>query len=306
MLEVRNVSYRAGGRWILRGVSFHVRRGEVWAVIGANGAGKSTLLRLVSGELSPHSGEVYCMGRALRDYSPVDIARQRACLSQERHTVFPFTTREVVEMGRIPWQAGGKRRTHEATIVTRAMERAGVAHLRERLYPTLSGGEKTRVDLARAMAQEPKVLLLDEPTNHLDGSHQLGLLNWCREQAATGGCVVTVLHDINLASRVADRILLLDAGAVAAIGTPEEVVTDETMRRHFAMDCVIWRHPSGCPWVVPIDTMRRKPAVIDWTCAVGEHEGYENHDCNEVRPSHERFESTMGSSPAPASQHLPV
>lgn len=261
MLEARNVSYRAGNRWLLRDVSFEVRRGEVWAVIGANGAGKSTLLRLLSGELRPHSGEIYCMGRALQDYSPVAIAQLRACLSQERHAVFPFTAAEVVEMGRMPWRGKRRNRNRDAASVTRAMDRAGVAHLRERLYPTLSGGEKARVDLARVMAQEPKVLLLDEPTNHLDGRHQQELLKWCREHASTGGSVVAVLHDINLASRIADGMLLLEAGVAAAKGRPEEVVTVETMRRHFAMDCVIWRHPSGCPWVVPVDAIHRKPAV---------------------------------------------
>lgn len=274
MLEAKNISCKAGDRWLLHDVSLEVRHGEVWAVIGANGAGKSTLLRLLSGEVRPHSGEVYYRGRSLQDYSPFALARQRACLLQERHAVFPFTAREVVAMGRMPWSSGRQSRDRNSAVVARTMERAGVAHLKERLYPTLSGGEKARVDLARAMAQEPQVLLLDEPTNHLDGRHQLDLMAWCREHASTGGSVVAVLHDINLASRVADRILLLEDGVAVAKGAPEEVVTVETMRRYFTMDCVVWRHPSGCPWVVPVDTMQDKPADCPRARAAGQLKGY--------------------------------
>jgi iron complex transport system ATP-binding protein len=252
MLEVEHVGYRAGNRWLLSAVSFELRAGECLVVVGPNGAGKSTLLKLLSGEYPLHTGRVALLGKPLSGYAPEPLARLRASLSQERSTVFPFTAHEVVLIGRTPWQSGWANRPRDLEVVRQALERTGVAHLATRQYPTLSGGEKARVDMARIAAQEPRMLLLDEPANHLDVRQQFEIMHWCRCHAAEGGGVVAVLHDLNLAARHADRILLLREGRAVAFGTPEEVLTADNLQRHFNLECVIWRHPSGCPWVVPL------------------------------------------------------
>ncbi|MCC6487231.1 MAG: heme ABC transporter ATP-binding protein [Candidatus Hydrogenedentes bacterium] len=254
MLKAENLGYRVGTRWLVNDVSLHVEPGEFWVIGGANGAGKSTLLRLLSGELAPHSGHVELKGTPLRAYEPRALARLRACLAQDLSASFPFTAYEVALMGRIPWQGQWASRPHDHYIAKEALAEAGVAHLESRDYPSLSGGERRRVDMARTIAQEPKLLLLDEPTNHLDAKHQIELMEWCWRHTRQGGCAVAVLHDLNLAARFADRILLLKDGHAAALGTPEEVLTPENLRACFNLECVIWRHPSGCPWVVPVDT----------------------------------------------------
>lgn len=259
MLEAKGLGFRAGDRWLLRDVSFRVRPGQCWVVAGANGAGKSTLLRLLSGACPPHEGRVLLEGKPLADCPPRALARVRAFLAQERNTVFPFTVYEMALMGRIPWQEGWSLRPRDEAIARRALERTGMAPFARRAYSSLSGGERSRVDMARVSAQEPRLLLLDEPTNHLDTRHQFDLMDRCREHAADGGAVIAVLHDLNLAARHADRILLLHRGRTAAVGTPDEVLTEDNMRRYFCLDCVIWRHPAGCPWVVPTGPAAEEP-----------------------------------------------
>ena len=158
-------------------------------------------------------------------------------------------------MGRSPWKGSWFESARDHEITRTALLEADAAHLERRLYPSLSGGERTRVDMARVAAQEPSLLLLDEPTNHLDARHQLALMAWRAAFTEQGGAIVAVLHDLNLAARHADRVLLLDAGRVAAVGTPDDVLTADNLRAYYHLECVIWRHPSGCPWVVPVDVV---------------------------------------------------
>ncbi len=252
MLSADRVGYRVEGRWLVRDVSLQVEPGEFWVIAGANGSGKSTLVRMLSGELQPASGTVTLEGTPVSSIAVEDLARVRACLAQEMNTGFPFTAYEVTLMGRTPWRGGWAFSAEDHRITADAMGRLGVSELAQRTYPTLSGGEKRRVDMARVAAQQPRLLLLDEPTNHLDALHQIELMIWCRQFADEGRCIVAVLHDLNLASAYADRMLLLNGGKSAAMGDPESVLTPDNIRTCFGLECVIWRHPSGCPWVVPI------------------------------------------------------
>ncbi|GMV95457.1 MAG: hemin import ATP-binding protein HmuV [Candidatus Hydrogenedentota bacterium] len=252
MLSADRVGYRVEGRWLVRDVSMRVEPGEFWVIAGANGSGKSTLIRMLSGELQPASGTVTLEETPVLSMATEDLARIRACLAQEMNTGFPFTAYEVTLMGRTPWRGGWAFSENDHRIAVDAMGRQGVSELAQRTYPTLSGGEKRRVDMARVAAQQPRLLLLDEPTNHLDALHQIELMIWCRRFLDAGGCIVAVLHDLNLASAYADRMLLLNGGALAASGDPEAVLTPENIRTCFGLECVIWRHPSGCPWVVPV------------------------------------------------------
>ena len=257
MLELQNVSYRIGAKTLVDGISLCLRPGEVLAVIGANGAGKTTLLRLLSGELRPTAGAVRLDGLARASSDAETLARRRAVLPQQSTLTFGFTALEVVLLGRTPHRT---RHTHDLDVARRAMQAAGVTHLAERSYPTLSGGEQQRVHLARALAQiwdapaeGHRYLLLDEPTASLDLAHQHGVLRTARRCAKAGVGVLAVLHDLNLAAQHADRIAVLCRGCLVAEGPPEAVLTPEIIRRAFDISVFVIEHPgAACPLIVPV------------------------------------------------------
>jgi iron complex transport system ATP-binding protein len=251
MLEATDLGYRVGQRWLVSGASLKVRSGEFWALVGPNGAGKTTLLRMLGGELKPTHGEVRLDGRQLSEWRSVELARVRAFLSQHRQGNFPFTVREIVMMGRIPHLRGLRESAHDQAVVTEALRKVDMGGMAERAYPTLSGGEAARVDLARVLAQEPRLLLLDEPTNHLDLRHQFEVLALGRQLADDGCAVISVLHDLNLGALYADHMTLMRDGECVAHGDPEDVLTAELIEQTYGLQCKVWRHPSGCPWIVP-------------------------------------------------------
>jgi iron complex transport system ATP-binding protein len=256
---------------LLEGVSLEVRRGEVVAIVGPNGAGKSTLRRALCGEVELSGGEVRMSGRTLAEWTALERARVRAVMPQESTLAFPFTAFEVALMGRLPHLRGAEgARDYEIAFL--ALEAVEARHLAERLYPTLSGGEKQRVQLARVLAQiwEPtssderggkgagereRFLLLDEPTSNLDLAHQHSTLAVARRLAFEGVGVLVVLHDLNLAAQYGDRIVMLKDGGIAYTGRPHEVLTREAIREVFGVEAVVTAHPSvDCPLVVPIPT----------------------------------------------------
>ncbi|MBY0334223.1 MAG: heme ABC transporter ATP-binding protein [Acetobacteraceae bacterium] len=232
MIEAVDLHVRAapGERMLIEAMSLRVGAGEVVAVAGPNGAGKSTLLRALAGELRPSAGVAAVCGVPAADWPPRLLARRRAVVSQAVELAFPLTAAEVVALGRLPWHgASGGGAARDAAAVAAALERAGVAHLARRAYATLSGGERQRVQIARALAQldgaePPTALLLDEPTASLDAAHRAGLLVTLRGLAAAGTAVLVVLHDLNEAAFVADRVALLSAGRLAACGPPAAVL----------------------------------------------------------------------------------
>lgn len=250
-LEARDLGYRRGERWLVRGVSLRLEGGEFWALLGPNGAGKTTLLRLLSGEISPDGGQVRLGGEPLERYRPSELARVRAFLPQQRDLSFPFSAYEVAFWGRMPYLEDRAETPQDHAVVQRALEQTDALALAERLYPSLSGGEKARVDLARVLAQEPKILLLDEPTNHLDPKHQLELLEHCRRLAQAGCIVIAALHDLNLASLFADRLLLMKEGQAVASGTAGELFTPALLERVYGVPFQLYPHPSGRPMVLP-------------------------------------------------------
>jgi len=251
MLDAQGAGYRIRGQWIVRNIGLHVRAGGFWALVGPNGAGKTTLLRMLSGELRPSAGAILFNGSPIEELTTKELARQRACLTQHRTRKLPFTAHEIVLLGRQPHTRGLRESPRDYRVTADAMARTHVTPLANRIYATLSGGESSRTDLARVLAQEPRLLLLDEPTNHLDIRHQFALLRLCREVADSGSAVVAVLHDLNLASHFADRILLMDAGRCVTQGTPEHVLVPEIIEHVYKIPCAVQRHPSGCPWILP-------------------------------------------------------
>lgn len=253
MIDARDVTVIAGGRAIVDGVDLRIERGELVALVGANGAGKTTLLRVLTAELSPARGRVLLAGRPLAAWHPLELARVRAVLPQSSPLSFPFRAREVVLFGRAPHGAAAARR-----IADRALAAAGASHLAERRYPTLSGGEKQRVQLARVLAQiwdAPDrgdcALFLDEPTASLDLAHQHAVLAAARDLADRGAAVLTVLHDLDLAARYADRIAVLARGRVLADASPELALRPDIVERAFSVRASLLRDPdSGCPLIV--------------------------------------------------------
>jgi iron complex transport system ATP-binding protein len=258
MLEVAGVGVEVPGRSLLQAASAQFIAGQVTAVLGPNGAGKSTLMSLLTGQRQPTGGHVYLAGKALHAYASADLARVRASVAQETQVAFEFTVREVVELGRYPHRRHPGRR--DVDVVLQAMQATAVEHLQHRALNTLSGGEKARVHLARALAQvwEPvagiagassaRWLLLDEPTAALDLQHQHRMLQLVRAWATAQGVgVVAVLHDLNLALRYSDRCVVLQGGQVAGSGSTADVLTPACIEKVWGVVAHPVATQSGAP-----------------------------------------------------------
>ena len=238
---------------MLDGIDATPPPGRLTGLLGPNGAGKTTLLRLVAGLLTPERGAVLVADLGAGGAGPaVPVgslerrarARRIALLEQESTSAVPLTVREVVALGRIPYRTlWGADPDDDA--IDRALGHAHAAHLADRPWSQLSGGEQQRVHIARALAQEPELLLLDEPTNHLDVSAQLSLLAFVRDLGTTS---VAALHDLNLAAAFCEHVLVLSAGRLAAAGHPRDVLRPELVRAVYGVDCDVLTHPrTGRP-----------------------------------------------------------
>lgn len=240
MIEVEDLVVALGDRDVLNGVSLSVPAGSFVAVVGPNGSGKTTLIRALFRAVPARSGRVRIDGRDLVAFERRDLARTVAVLRQETALEFEFTVRELVMMGRSPYKrildSDGP---EDRAIVDAALDETETLELADRSFLTLSGGEKQRVLLARALAQRPKVLLLDEPTNHLDVRHRLQILGLVKSLGVT---VLAALHDLSLADRFADGVVMLDRGRVHAAGAPADTITDANVRAVFG---VVARRAGG-------------------------------------------------------------
>ncbi|HET6745891.1 MAG TPA: ABC transporter ATP-binding protein [Candidatus Limnocylindria bacterium] len=224
-------------RPVLRGIDLELASGDVLALLGANGSGKTTLLRLLSGALAPDAGTVQVSGKPVQAWGRDALARRVAVLPQQLELPDGFRVAELVEMGRAPHarRLFGSTADDERAI-HRALADADALDLADRLPHELSGGERQRVLVAMALAQEPELLLLDEPTLHLDLGHQVSMLTSIRRlQAHRGLTVVAVLHDLNLAAAFAPRVVVLHEGAIAADGSPDEVLSAALVQRVFGV-----------------------------------------------------------------------
>lgn len=248
-LSAAGITLVLGGRRVLDDVSVAVAPGELVALVGPNGAGKSSLLGVLSGDLAAASGSVDLDGVPLDSLSAARLAQQRSVQMQENRLAFAFTAREVVEMGRAPWRRTAAARDDDQ-VVDEAMAATDVRDLAEQRFPTLSGGEKARTTFARVLAQRTPVILLDEPTAALDIRHQEATLVRARGCAGDGAAVVVVLHDLSLAAAYADRLVLLDRGAVRADGPVHQVCDAQLLSDVYGHPVEVLDHPSG-PLVIP-------------------------------------------------------
>ncbi|MCI1278606.1 MAG: ABC transporter ATP-binding protein [Nitrospira sp.] len=244
------------GRWVLSDVSLHVESGEILGIVGPNGSGKTSLVKLLAKLAVPQRGTLSLFGRNLADLSREETARTVAFVPQESAPAFPFTVAETVLMGRYPhrrqsrWSLGfGWEDREDCAAAAQAMATMDIGHLASRAVTDLSGGERQRAMIACALAQTPRVLLLDEPTAFLDLQHQLEICSVLRRLTDEQGLtVVIVSHDLNLASQYCDRIVMLSAGSVYAMGMPSEVLSVGALRTVYGCEVLIDPHPeSGLP-----------------------------------------------------------
>lgn len=243
-LDVESVSWAPkGSRMLIDNISFALAPGERLAIVGPNGAGKSTLLRCLYRANRPRRGMVRLAGEDIWRMSPKALARAVAVVLQETPASFPFSVRDIVLMGRIPWRRGlAHWSDHDRDRTDHALEHLQLTGLAQRQFSTLSGGEKQRVLVARALAQEPKLLILDEPSNHLDIRHQLEILELLKGLGIT---IITTLHDINLAAGFATRAAILHHGRMIAYGHPGEVFTSEIISKAFGVSAVSHQPPGA-------------------------------------------------------------
>jgi iron complex transport system ATP-binding protein len=252
MIEVDSSLFRYHQDWVLQDVSFQLRKGEFVGVIGPNGSGKTTLLKILCRFLPPHQGEVFFDRLSLKKMSRREIAKKIAVVAQETYPAFPFRAIEMVLMGRSPYLGHLMFESpKDLEIAKKAMEWTETLPISERPIDELSGGERKRVYIARALAQESEMILLDEPTSNLDIHHQVEFLDLVlslnREKGLT---ILMASHDLNLASEYCDRLIFLQDGKIYKMGFPEEVVTRENIEKVYG--CKVWvdRNPvSGMPRV---------------------------------------------------------
>ncbi len=241
MLAVKDLSFKYKERPVLEDIDLEIRKGEVIGILGPNGCGKTTLLKLLNRNLHPQEGKVLLEGTDLEGMSKRRIARHIAVVPQSNEIRFAFTVRDIVSMGRMPFLDRFQGESAEdMRIVDEAMERTNIKEFADRAINTMSGGERQRVIIARALAQRPEVILLDEPTLHLDINHQFEVLDLVHELSRKEGLtVVIVSHDLPMVVRYCDRMVLIHDHRVHAIGPPEEVLTRENMRTVFNIEAVL-------------------------------------------------------------------
>ncbi|MFT4890256.1 MAG: iron complex transport system ATP-binding protein [Halobacteriales archaeon] len=251
LIDVDDVSVSLGGTTVLDEISTAVREGQFVGLIGPNGAGKTTLLRTMSGVLDPDAGRVVIDGDGVADLSSMESSRRVAVLPQDTTVSFDFSVEQVVEMGRHPYRSRfGGGNADDRRIVRDAMQRVDVARFADRSIGSVSGGERQRAILARALAQDTPVLLLDEPTASLDVTRQVETLALVRELVRDGKTAVAAIHDLDLAARFCDELALLSGGGIVASGSPERVLDDETVSDAFDGRAVVGRDAiTGSPTV---------------------------------------------------------
>ncbi len=245
-LSVTNLSAEKGGKSILTNVGFAAPAGAITGLIGPNGAGKSTLLTALLG-LTPCSGGVHFEGDDLLAMPRRDRARRAAFVEQSATTEERVTVSDVVALGRIPFQSAlsADNAAEDDAIIAACLAKTGMSGFAKRRFDTLSGGEQQRVHIARALAQEPRLLLLDEPTSHLDISAQLQILALLRTKAASGTTIVIALHDLNLAARCCDHLVVLNKGSVAAAGPPNTVLSPDLLRSVYGVSARLIADPAS-------------------------------------------------------------
>ena len=262
-VSVQDITCRIEAERLLDGVSLHAGRGQMVGLIGPNGAGKTTLLRAIAGILRSQEGAVRLEGADIGSLSSKEVAARLALVPQSPPYTHGFTAVELVLMGRYPhlgrFQIEGR---EDSRIAKEAMRQTETERFADRTLDTLSGGERQRLFIARALTQEPRILLLDEPTANLDALHQLKVLDLVRRLVEDGVTAIAAIHDLNMAARYCDRLVLLSRGRVLAEGPPDEVLSPESMESAFGVRAAMYRDPiTGLPAISLIGPADERPSI---------------------------------------------
>jgi len=250
-LEIQGVRFSYGSTPALKDVSIEVREGEVVSLVGPNGSGKTTLLKCINKILSPQKGTILLAGKDVSKVSLKELARLAGYVPQSGVRSFPTTVFDTVLLGRKPY-LGWTVSTRDKDVALNLLQLMGMEDTVLRDFNELSGGEKQKVLLARALAQEPAVLLLDEPTSNLDLRHQLEVMDLiCSLVKRNGVSAIMAIHDLNLASRYSDRVILLKKGLIYAAGEPRLVLVPENIREVYGVDTIVNQN-SGKPYIIPL------------------------------------------------------
>lgn len=249
MIEVRDLNFSFGKKPILKNINLKVESGEKVIIIGPNGCGKTTLLRLISGYLSPSSGEILLKNKNIKEYKIKERAKILAMINQSGKTPFNFTVLETVKMGRYPFMSwyGGFSNADKA-LVDKSIDLMNINHLKEHSILNISGGECARTMAARAFAQNPELMLMDEPVSALDINQTLHLMNLVKNDK--GRAFLIVLHDLNLASQYAEKIILMCDGEIVSQGSPAKVITAENISAVYKIDSKIIE-VNNRPFIIP-------------------------------------------------------
>ncbi len=264
MIELNNIHFRVKSKELVRNINFKAATGEFWAIVGANGAGKSTLMKLLSREYVPTSGTILMHEKDLKKYKQKELAQKRAVLAQQNSITLSFAVHEIVLMGRYPFYDSRPTQL-DLEIVDLCLEKVGIGHFKNRIFPTLSGGEQQRVQLARTLAQIWDVkngyMFLDEPTTGMDLLHQYETFQLAREMTTKGYGVIAVVHDLNFALQYADNVLMMKDGEVFAVGAPGVVLTEDNIKSAFGLSVrIIQPDSTQFPIIVPDITPAQVPA----------------------------------------------
>ncbi len=270
MLRVSDVSFRTDG-FILKDIKFEVEKGDFIAIVGPNGSGKTTLLRLIAKVLRPTGGVIYLDGRDLKEISVYELARIVGVVPQEYNLDLGFKAEEIVLMGRFPYlrrfQFGDLR---DLEIAYESMKMVRCEDLIGKVVRNLSGGEKQKVMIARALAQRPRLLLLDEPVSHLDINHQIEIMNLLKSLTGKGMTVIATFHDLNLAIQYCNKVLMIKDGEIVSYGRTEEVLNVENIRYVFGIDVIIKKNPvTGKYYIIPAKVGKRVKSRVHMICGGG-------------------------------------
>lgn len=256
MIKVEEISHRIGNKQLLKNINFEVKNGEFLTIIGPNGAGKSTLMKCLCKDFKPSTGKITFFGKELNSFKSQDLAKIRSVLTQSNHVSINYKVNELISMGRYPHYENNMSE-HDIAIVQQVMQDLGIEHFYDRQYYSLSGGEQQRVQLARVLAQiydqENAVLFLDEPINGLDLLYQQAILSQARKLADRGHIIISILHDINFASRYADKVLILNKGEIVAFGKCTDTISEKNISETYQTPVKLIQLPDmDYPLIVPI------------------------------------------------------
>ncbi len=250
-LKVKDVEFGYNGILVLEGISIDLDRSEIIGIVGPNGAGKSTLIRCIDRILTPGGGTILLDGADISKMTRMEIAKEMGYVPQTTTRVFPATVFDTVLMGRRP-HLGWKSSVEDIDNVLEVLELLGIMEFAMRDFNEISGGQQQKVLIARALAQEADILLLDEPTSNLDIRHQLEVMDIMQGIVRTKGIsAIVAIHDLNLASRYTDRLLMMNGGRIFAAGSPESVLTVENIRRAYGVEALV-KSDGERPYIIPV------------------------------------------------------